>query len=252
MAGTTFASGPSRARLDRWSRPDAPRRARAGVRAKRRAHKGHRLLRSRKQRRRLIAATDRHALGRCKVIGNSLQGDPDLLAALNAIETAIPVRKPLRGEIGKRRKHEPHQRQRHEGFDQRKAALVRSLLRRHPHCCCPCIRRTVLTSITAPEGERTWILTRAGIQAASSPGALPFLAHRTDVDLPLMAVGPSRPGPEARSPRAAARSPPSPNALSASASHAAPASERRARSSTSPIRSPRSRRPRPQAQPAPL
>src|SRR6185437_13193422 len=57
------------------------------------------------------------------------------------------------------------------GFDQRKAALVGSWPGRPVHGCCPRIRRTVLTSITAPEGERTWILTSAGIQAGLSPDA---------------------------------------------------------------------------------
>ncbi|OIQ65002.1 hypothetical protein GALL_534440 [mine drainage metagenome] len=103
-----------------------------------------------------LAAIGRHIFGGRKVGADPLQRDADQFTALDPLKAAIPVRKPLRREICQRREHETHQRQRHEGLDQRKAALACPLLcKRSVHFGGPRIKRTVLRSDTAPEGDRT-------------------------------------------------------------------------------------------------
>ena len=126
-----------------------------GVRAQCGAHERDRQFRAIEQWM-ALAAIGRHIFGGREIGADPLQRDTDQFTALDPLKAAIPVRKPLRREICQRREHQPHQRQRHEGLDQRKAALAGPLLcTRAVHFGGSRIRRTVLRSDTAPDGDRT-------------------------------------------------------------------------------------------------
>jgi hypothetical protein len=120
-----------------------------------RAHESDRQLRPVEQGT-AVPAIGRHEFGGGKVGPNPLQRDADHLAALNSLKAAIPAWKPLRREACQRREHQAHQGQCDQSLDQRKTALKRPLpCDQARHFADPWIKRTVFSSDTAPDGERT-------------------------------------------------------------------------------------------------
>ena len=138
----------------------------------RRAHERDGQFRSVEQRMARIAI-GRNIFGRGEIGRDPLQRDADHFAALDAIDAAIPVRQPLRGDAGERRQHQAHQRQRDDGLDQREAGFAGAMLvDPGGHCEGLCIRRTVRMSDTAPVGDLTRTLTSSGTQGTSASGTV--------------------------------------------------------------------------------